>query len=427
MFRHPLLLSILTFLALGLALIVRVPMGASPDEPAHWQYIQYLASNHELPVFKAEMKPPLPGYEFHQPPLYYALAAPGWALAPAGIENAWARVVSLLCGALTLIFIWKSARLLFAADRSIAILATGFAALWPLHLSVSAGSNNDALGGLWAAALFWCGARVLINGASWRDAALMGLLVGLGALTKNTVLVVAAMMLLALLAARPQEKAPPRAVNLLIALAVMAIVAGPWWARNLMLYGDPIAYRLFSQAATAGTPGLAQMGNVDWFSVFIYWRGMVWLLFMTAWGFFGGVNSALAATAPFNFDGPIMPDARLLPFVAVFALSSVAAPLGWRKLRLITELSPAQKSVIWFWLIGLTLVVLAWIQFAYGHFSGGQSRYLHAALLPMCVFFAAGWRALWGEGRALQIASFAFGALLLSMTLLNILVWRTLV
>ncbi len=426
MFRHPLLISLLTFLVLGLALIIRVPMGASPDEAAHWQYIQYVVANHELPVFKAEMVPPTPGYEFHQPPLYYALAAPGWAIAPAGIENAWARIVSLLCGALTLIFIWKSARLLFPADLSIAILATGFAALWPLHLSVSAGSNNDALGGLWAAALFWCGARVLINGTNWRDAALMGLFVGLGALTKNTVLVVAAVMLAALLAARPQENAPSRIVNLLIALAVVMIVAGPWWARNMMLYGDPFAYRLFSQAATAGTPGLAQI-SADWFSAFTYWRGMVWLLFMTAWGFFGGVNSALAATTPFNFDGPVMREIWLLPFVAVFALSSVAAPLGWRKARASTEITLAQKSVIWFWLIGLALVVLAWIQFAYGHFSGGQARYLHTALLPMCVFGAAGWRALWGEGRALHIASWALAALMLGMTLLNLLVWKTLV
>ena len=426
MLRHPLLLSVLTFLTLGLALVVRVPLGASPDEAAHWQYIEYIVANHQLPVFKPEMVPPAPGYEFHQPPLYYALAAPGWAMLPVGAQNYWARIVSLLCGALTLVFIWKSARLLVPADRSIAIAATAFAALWPLHLGVSAGSNNDALGGLWAAALFWCGARVVLRGSNLRDAAMLGLFIGLGALTKNTVLVVGAAMLIALLAAKPAEKSPSRFVNLLVALAVAAVVAGPWWARNAMLYGDPLALRVFSQAATAGTPGLAQI-SADWFTAFLYWRPLVWLVFLTAWGFFGGVNSALAATDAFNFDGPSVRQIWLLPLVAVFALAPLFALAGWRRVRAHFAPTPAQKSVFWFFFFGLILVVLAWLQFAYAHRSGGQARYLHAALLPMCVLGALGWRALWGQGRAFQIASWAFGELLLGMNLLNLLVWRTLV
>ena len=426
MFRHPLLLSLLAFVALGLALAVRVPMGASPDEAAHWQYIEYLASNHQLPVFNAEMVPPAPGYEFHQPPLYYALSAPVWAVLPDGIQNGWSRLVSLVCGALTLIFIWKSARLLFPDDRSIAIIATAFAALWPLHLGVSAGANNDALGGLWAAALFWCGARVTLRGATLRDAALMGAFIGLGALTKNTVLVVGAAMLVALVAAQPREKSPSRVISLLVALGVAAVVAGPWWARNTMLYGDPLAFRVFSQAATAGTPGLAQI-SADWFTAFLYWRALVWLVFLTAWGFFGGVNTALEATGAFNLAGPSVRESWLLPLMAIFALAPLASLSGWRRARASFELTPAQKSVLWFWLFGLVLVVLAWMQFAYAHRSGGQARYLHPALLPMCVLSAAGWRALWGEGHALRIASWTFGALLLLMTLLNLLVWRTLV
>ncbi len=424
MFRHPLLLSILTFLALGLALIARVPLGASPDEAAHWQYIQYLVANHALPIFKAEMVPPAPGYEFHQPPLYYALTAPGWSVAPAGVQNYFARLISLLCGAITLIFIWKSARLLFPTDRSVAILATAFAALWPLHLSVSAGSNNDALGGLWAAALFWCGARVLIKGSNLRDAALMGLFVGLGALTKNTVLVVAAVTLAALMVAQPTEKSPSRVVNLLVALAVAAVVAGPWWARNTLLYGDPLAMAAFSQAATEVSKGMfffEQMGV----PIFVYVKRTVWLIFMTMWGFFGGPNTAETATKP--FIGPVVLDLRLVPLMLAFFLAPFAAMTGWRRLPTSLGIATAQKRVLWFFVVGFLLVALAWMQFAVAHVAGGQARYLHAALLPMCVFAAVGWRALWSEGRALNIASFAFGALMLLMTLLNLLVWRTLV
>ncbi len=425
MFRHPLLLSIFAFLALGLALVIRVPMGASPDEAAHWQYIQYIASNRQLPVFRVEMVPPAPGYEFHQPPLYYALAAPGWAILPAGVENAWARVLSLFCGALTLIFIWKSAHLLFPADRSIAVMATAFAALLPLHLGVSAGSNNDALGGLWAAALFWCGTRVLIDGANLRDAALMGLLLGLGALTKNTVLVVGAVMLAALLVATPQEKSPSRVVNLLVSLGVVTVVAGPWWARNVMLYGDPLAMTVFDQAATEISKGMFIYERAG-VPIFVYVRRMIWLIFLTTWGFFGGVNTAEAATTKPVFI-PVVRQPELVPLMLAFALAPLASLAGWRRWPQPLQLAPAQKRACGFLLAGFALVALAWMQFAVAHVAGGQARYLHPALLPFCVLGAAGWRALWGSGRALQIASWTFGALLLLMTLLNLTVWKTLV
>ena len=424
MFRHPLFFSILIFMALGLALIARVPLDKSPDEAAHWQYIQYIASNHQLPVFNAEMTPPKPGYEFHQPPLYYLISAPGWALVPPGVQNYFARIVSLLCGALTLIFIWKSARLLFPSDRSIAILSSALGALWPLHLAVSAGANNDALGGLWAAALFWIGARVLMRGSNLRDAALMGLFVGLGALTKNTVLVVAAVILCALLAAQPQEKSPSRPINLLVALAVAALVAGPWWMRNTILYGDPLAMAVFSQAATEVSKGMFVFEQAG-IPMFVYIRRMVWLIFMTMWGFFGGPNTAEAATKP--FVGPAVPQLWLAPLMLAFLLAPLASLLGWRRLSDAIEISPAQKRVFGFFFTGLVLVVLAWIQFAVAHVAGGQARYLHPALLPMCVLGAIGWRALWGEGRALNIASLALGALLVLMTMLNVLGWRTLV
>lgn len=425
MFRHPLFLSLLVFLALGAALVARVPMGASPDEAAHWQYIEYLVANKSLPLFTGQ-KPPLPGYEFHQPPLYYAIAAPGWAVLPAGVQNYWARLVSLLCGAATLIFIWKSARLLFADDRSIAVLATGFAALWPLHLGVSAGSNNDALGGLWAAALFWCGARVLLRGATLRDAALMGLLVGLGALTKNTVLVVGAAMLVALLVAPSAPKSPSGFVRLLVALAVTIVVAGPLWARNIFVYGDPFVLRLFSKAAAEGTPGFpyfAQLG-LDFLT---YARGMIWMIFLTMWGFFGGSDTASKLTAPLNPGGPIVRDLWLAPLMLIFLLVPLAVPLGWRRYAESAPLQGAQKRVLLYFVVGALLVFLAWVQFAYAHFSGGQARYFHAALLPMCVFAATGWRGMWGTGRALHLASWPLAALLLTMTLLNLLVWKTLV
>ena len=44
--------SLLLYIILTGLLIWRVPLGAAPDESAHWDYIAYVAENHSLPVFK---------------------------------------------------------------------------------------------------------------------------------------------------------------------------------------------------------------------------------------------------------------------------------------------------------------------------------------------------------------------------------------
>src|SRR5262245_55058539 len=47
-----------------------VPIFEAPDEPAHWQYAQYLHTQKKLPVYTAWV------VEANQPPLYYLLIAP---------------------------------------------------------------------------------------------------------------------------------------------------------------------------------------------------------------------------------------------------------------------------------------------------------------------------------------------------------------
>src|SRR5262245_25182303 len=72
------------YLALAVAYNRATPVGVSPDELGHAEYIRYLVAHHRLPVFGG----PGLAYEAHQPPLYYLLAAPIWAAAGAGAEPA---------------------------------------------------------------------------------------------------------------------------------------------------------------------------------------------------------------------------------------------------------------------------------------------------------------------------------------------------
>ena len=147
-------------------------------------------------------------YEFHQPPLYYLLAAPAWAAAapasPAAARAA-ARGVSILIGA---VGVWLIAALAWAVGPpagssrdALALAAAGFAALLPMRLATAASISNDTL----AEALFTAGlllmVRMVRDGLSLRRAAGLGLVLGLGLLTKSSDLLLFPVALVTLLLA----------------------------------------------------------------------------------------------------------------------------------------------------------------------------------------------------------------------------------
>src|SRR5262249_58975395 len=84
------------YLALAAGYNLATPFGAPPDERPHSLYVDYLATQHSLPVLRREQRD---AYEAHQPPLYYLLCLPvRWASCflpggdPSGI---WAREKAL--------------------------------------------------------------------------------------------------------------------------------------------------------------------------------------------------------------------------------------------------------------------------------------------------------------------------------------------
>lgn len=84
-----------------------------------------------------------------------------------------------------------------------------------MFLFINASVHDDVLANLAAAATLYVTARFLVRGPTTRRAVAMGLLVGLGLLTKLTCLLVAPTVGLALL------------------------IGGWWFARNVLLYGEP--------------------------------------------------------------------------------------------------------------------------------------------------------------------------------------------
>jgi len=434
----PLLVAL--YCVLTLLLIMRVPVGAAPDELAHLEYVKHLATQSTLPVFKT-VGGSDPGYEFHQPPLYYAVCAPLWQAAGERGGPHFCRLVSLLCGALTLVLLWRAVAALFPNKSNLPPLATGFAALWPLHQGVGASAGNDALAGLICAAIFAVIARASNRAWQTRDAILLGILTGLGLLTKTTCLAIGLVAMGAAWSlARQGESDATRETGSTrrailqpcLALAVALLFGGWWLARNQMRYGDPFALGAFNAAFGKTSPGPA-MFLAAGVSLLDYLRITASILFCTAWGFFGGPNTAIRYLNPFGTQGPppaLLPVVRvmLVPMLICAAASGIALWGVSRWVRTWRDCMAGTRAALAWWFIGLLLVALAWAQFNTRYFQA-QARYFHPALLPLALAFALGWRQALGDfwkGRALWIFSILFGCTLAALTLANAFGWRTL-
>ncbi|PIW19940.1 MAG: hypothetical protein COW34_02980, partial [Armatimonadetes bacterium CG17_big_fil_post_rev_8_21_14_2_50_66_6] len=69
---------------LSLLFALRVQPWKQPDERAHFQYVEHLATHRSFPVLKSKAESSL--YEAHQPPAYYVLAVPVYLLSRSGGE-----------------------------------------------------------------------------------------------------------------------------------------------------------------------------------------------------------------------------------------------------------------------------------------------------------------------------------------------------
>jgi hypothetical protein len=199
-------LIIATYLVIGILYAVKTPPWQAPDEPAHYNYIKYLAENYRFPVLqmgdyphayleeiKAKRFPPEMSieplrYEFHQPPLYYILAAIVYKLFAGRLLPL--RLLSVLLGCCLLWVAYRVAREVFPKDEALALGTMAFVAFVPMHIAITAAVNNDTLAELILAVILLILVKYVREGVEGAGRFVgLGALMGLGLLTKITTLV----------------------------------------------------------------------------------------------------------------------------------------------------------------------------------------------------------------------------------------------
>lgn len=252
MSKHlPLFIILFVYLGLGALYVRQTPAWQSPDEPAHYNYVRQLADG-RLPVMEwgdydeayrnevvsSRFAPqyditPIT-YEDWQPPLYYLLQTPIFLLTDGSLTAL--RFVSLLMGAGVVALAYAIARLLLPQQEWVAWSTAVLVAFIPQHLHMLTSANNDALAELLIATnllllLKWTQQPDTSRWLWW-----LGLLLGLGFLTKGTVYLMAPVIGVAILWEGWRRRR--RIIGNGLRVFVPALLLGAlWWGRNMAVYG----------------------------------------------------------------------------------------------------------------------------------------------------------------------------------------------
>ncbi len=282
--RYGLITIVVAFCILGAIRIVVVPIFEAPDAIWHFSFVQVLATQRALPVQPMEGKN-VWLREAGQPPLYYIVAAPFVALLdtsdfpdfvrfntahPAvtpGIQSEAknvfihtpyeafpyrgsvlavhvVRLLSVLWGAGTVVGTYLVAREIVPDRIEPALAAAAITAFNPHFIFISSVVNNDVCAacvctfGLWLVLRLKRETRVFP-----KTLVSLGIVLGLALLAKMSALALLPLVALALgLMWWRDRDARALLVRGVVIFGLAGLVGFWWYARNWMLYGDPLAW-----------------------------------------------------------------------------------------------------------------------------------------------------------------------------------------
>jgi 4-amino-4-deoxy-L-arabinose transferase-like glycosyltransferase len=305
------------------------------DEPAHFNYVRYLVEHRAFPVQTRHVAEPgafeRADFEYYQPPLYYLLCAPLVAVAGERAGLTLCRALSLLSALLSLLVLSRILALLGLGPAA-RQAGVAFAALLPVHVYFTSVVSNDGLS--WLIALLIThellrrapgaapSATDERRSAGMEADVRLGVLLGVGMLTKTALVIFYPVALLVY--AQIERREPGRRVlaGALVAIGVSLLFAAPWYARNLMLYATPFALEVGFGPPEPGRWSLIAQANAAAGTIRSFWLPMRHLdatLPVVALRALGAILVAVHATVALGFlarriplDGPTFMAAALL-------------------------------------------------------------------------------------------------------------------
>jgi 4-amino-4-deoxy-L-arabinose transferase-like glycosyltransferase len=341
---------LLVFVVVTATVSVINPLFEAPDEIRHYRYVRKLIVERALPIQGQEEV----RSQSHHPPLYYALAAlaSAWVPSPhtgtydhpinpfwghrnweAGVDNKvqyWhgeaerfpfregflaamiPRWVNVLLGALTVALTYQVGRRVWPDAPLLALGSAAVVALNPQFIYTSAAINNDVIAAACSAAVLLLCIRIVQDGADRRTLIWLGVIYGCALLSKLHLAAAGLPIALALLWEAWHEKPRLRGrlawirrwANGLLVVGIIALTLAGWWfIRNWLLYGDPTGMRVVNELWSG------RSARDNWWAI---GQGLPYL-WASLWGRFGygqiplpqGVYTALLVVCAVSLLGNV--------------------------------------------------------------------------------------------------------------------------
>ena len=410
--RRWLAVILLAFAVIAAQYAAVTPRWQAADEPAHYNYIAYIAATGALPVLRdgdysqelldllledgsiSSLNVVPLYYESYQPPLFYISAVPVyWATGGSLLAL---RLYNAFLALFALVVLYRCLELVFPGKPLIPLGATAFAALLPMHVAVAASVTNDVLAELlllcaaltllrWMHDRYYLGSRLRPPGRDRARLLLLGVLLGLGLLTKLYSYVFLPIALGAVVwthwwHARTWRSIGDGARDALWVLLPALLMAAPMWARNVHNYGwtDPMGLQRHDEVV------LGQPTTTWWIrdhGILAYFERAFDLTYRTFWGAFG-------------WSGVMMSN-RVYVTTLIFS-GVLFMGLLWSVVRLISgspdaDMDPYQVTVLALFGV-MSLAVFAAFVWYNLKFVQHQGRYFFWGMLAIGTFVALAWR-----------------------------------
>lgn len=349
----------------------------APDERQHANYVKHLMDGGGLMVLRPDDPELYENYQAHQPPLYYVVAA-GWCkVFGAKLDQSDGgmpiRLLSILFGLGTVVGLFYVG--FWATGKELVGFGTSAFALMPMFVALNSAASNDPLLFLltsWSLAFMFKAVR---NEANVKDWVILGVLIGLGILTKTTAVFLLPLAVLTAFLAKGDWK------KWVIPCGVALLFAIPWWLRNYGIYHDPLAQNAFRASFT----GTAQADMfIQGLGTAGYWLNMVgWWTLRSFIGAFGYMDIYLFESLGNAKSGSLYTALAFLLAIPLFAgIYQVFA------VKAEDEETPNRKVGIL--AVTAILIIVALFYYFNKTYFQGQARYLYPAFGAFAVLFAVG-------------------------------------
>ncbi|WP_420628364.1 ArnT family glycosyltransferase [Candidatus Leptofilum sp.] len=464
-YKQPIAWILLAFVTLSFASSAINPLFESTDELRHYRFVQYIIQQKSLPV-QGEVGCSAQG---HHPPLFYALGAaatfwidtgrpvcsqleenPFWQyrywevgddnknlyLHTAAEAFPWSgealaahivRGLNVLIGAGVVYLTWLLGRTLWPKRPSLAIGASAFVAFNPMFVYMAGSINNDVIAALSGTAVLLAGVKLVQSetGLSRRWGIWLGVLFGVALLSKFNLAAVALLIETAVTytAWRKKQWRLWWEVNLLIA-GFTLLLAGWWFVRNQILYGEPTGFQRLTELWGVRNP--AESWGVAIFELPYTWTSL--------WGRFGYGQVPLP-------DG-IYIGLRWLVGIGLLGLVLRLLPVSWLRERLTPSPSRERGQRLLpltggglglgsaFPLLLLTLNVALFFAVVFNYLlvspAGAMGRFFFPALpaLALLTFYGlSAWVELFGGTKPTAILAAAVNVGMATLTVVAIFVY----